>query len=143
MAWGATLHLGHLPPWGHPQPFRLWDFSPAHHLCAACCDHLESGTHSTLQTLLVSLRSSMFLFCTQHTCMAACELSVFCCWVFYSTDPGESPSSCCPLLPRLDVTCFQRSVSTTEFSGDSQTADSKVGEPGRRKAVLPDCGGPA
>lgn len=96
--------------------------------------------------LLVSLRSSTFLFCTQHTRMAACELSVFCCWVFYSTDPGESPSSCCHLLPRLDVTCFQRSVSTTEFSGDSQTADRKVGEPGGQgdgKQCFPTAGGPS
>ena len=66
VAWGATLHSGHLPPRGHPQPFRLWDFSPAHHLCAACCDHLDSGTHSTLDSAGFLTKFNVFVLHSTH-----------------------------------------------------------------------------
>lgn len=67
VAWGTTLHSGHLPPRGHPQPFRLWDFSPAHHLCAARCDHLESGPHSTPQTAGFLTKFNVFVLHSTHT----------------------------------------------------------------------------
>lgn len=137
------------PAFGPPAPTRplvhVCGFSPAHHLCAACCDHLESGPHSTTDSAGFLMKFNTFCSTSQHTRMAACELSMFCCSVFCSTDPGES-FLVLSLAARLDVICFQRSVSTTEFSGDSQTSDRKAGEPegqGRRKPVLPTVGGPA